>query len=73
MDVCPLLSTGYQLFVDATENAPPMGPGPLSDGQFYSPPESLAGQFSHSDILNISSTNILLPPPLSRENISSGR
>ncbi|XP_015259852.1 STARD3 N-terminal-like protein [Cyprinodon tularosa] len=32
----------YQLFVDATENAPPMGPGPLSDGQFYSPPESLA-------------------------------
>ncbi|KAM4556301.1 STARD3 N-terminal-like protein [Fundulus diaphanus] len=32
----------YQSFVDAAERAPLMGPGPLSDGQFYSPPESLA-------------------------------
>uniref|UniRef100_A0A3B5N0L8 MENTAL domain-containing protein n=1 Tax=Xiphophorus couchianus TaxID=32473 RepID=A0A3B5N0L8_9TELE len=32
----------YQSFLDAVERAPPMGPGPLSDGQFYSPPESLA-------------------------------
>lgn len=35
--------------MDATERAPLMGqfpgpgPGPLTDGQFYSPPESLAG------------------------------
>lgn len=28
--------------MDATERAPLMGPGPLSDGQFYSPPESVA-------------------------------
>uniref|UniRef100_A0A3Q2NX65 STARD3 N-terminal like n=1 Tax=Fundulus heteroclitus TaxID=8078 RepID=A0A3Q2NX65_FUNHE len=39
----------YQSFVDAAERAPLMGPGPLSDGQFYSPPESLAGQFSPYD------------------------
>ncbi|XP_061587657.1 STARD3 N-terminal-like protein [Cololabis saira] len=32
----------YQSFMDATERAPLMGPGPLSDGQFYSPPESVA-------------------------------
>ncbi|XP_043991250.1 STARD3 N-terminal-like protein [Gambusia affinis] len=32
----------YQSFMDAVERAPLMGPGPLSDGQFYSPPESLA-------------------------------
>uniref|UniRef100_A0A3B3WSX6 MENTAL domain-containing protein n=1 Tax=Poecilia mexicana TaxID=48701 RepID=A0A3B3WSX6_9TELE len=32
----------YQSFLDAVERAPLMGPGPLSDGQFYSPPESLA-------------------------------
>lgn len=32
----------YQSFVDAAERAPLMGPAPLSDGQFYSPPESLA-------------------------------
>ncbi|XP_033506353.2 STARD3 N-terminal-like protein isoform X2 [Epinephelus lanceolatus] len=32
----------YQSFVDAAERAPLMGPGPLSDGQFYSPPESVA-------------------------------
>ncbi|XP_028283751.1 STARD3 N-terminal-like protein [Parambassis ranga] len=32
----------YQSFMDATERAPLVGPGPLSDGQFYSPPESLA-------------------------------
>lgn len=30
--------------VSATERAPLMHPGPLSDGQFYSPPESVAGQ-----------------------------
>ncbi|MEQ2249220.1 STARD3 N-terminal-like protein, partial [Ilyodon furcidens] len=39
----------YQSFVDAAEHAPHMGPGPLSDGQFYSPPESVAGPFSQSD------------------------
>ncbi|XP_078121186.1 STARD3 N-terminal-like protein [Sander vitreus] len=32
----------YQSIMDATERAPPLGPGPLSDGQFYSPPESVA-------------------------------
>ncbi|RVE61238.1 hypothetical protein OJAV_G00168750 [Oryzias javanicus] len=36
----------YQPFVDSVERTPVMGPGPLSDrqtdGQFYSPPESLA-------------------------------
>ncbi|XP_063741766.1 STARD3 N-terminal-like protein [Eleginops maclovinus] len=31
----------YQSIVEA-ERAPLMGPGPLSDGQFYSPPESVA-------------------------------
>ncbi|XP_034559525.1 STARD3 N-terminal-like protein [Notolabrus celidotus] len=33
---------GYLSIMDATERAPLMGPGPLSDGQFYSPPESVA-------------------------------
>lgn len=32
----------YQSIMDATERAPLIGPGPISDGQFYSPPESLA-------------------------------
>ncbi|KAM7379795.1 hypothetical protein PAMP_005321 [Pampus punctatissimus] len=32
----------YQSLMDATERAPLMYPGPLSDGQFYSPPESVA-------------------------------
>ncbi|XP_008300944.1 STARD3 N-terminal-like protein [Stegastes partitus] len=32
----------FQSIMDATERAPLIGPGPLSDGQFYSPPESLA-------------------------------
>lgn len=32
----------YQSIMDATERAPLVGPGPLSDGPFYSPPESLA-------------------------------
>ncbi|XP_037644194.1 STARD3 N-terminal-like protein [Sebastes umbrosus] len=32
----------YQSFMDATERAPLMCQGPLSDGQFYSPPESVA-------------------------------
>uniref|UniRef100_A0A3P9MMD2 STARD3 N-terminal like n=1 Tax=Oryzias latipes TaxID=8090 RepID=A0A3P9MMD2_ORYLA len=36
----------YQPFVDSVDRTPVMGPGPLSDrqteGQFYSPPESLA-------------------------------
>ncbi|XP_037538366.1 STARD3 N-terminal-like protein [Nematolebias whitei] len=32
----------YQSFVDAAERATLIGPGPVSDGQFYSPPESLA-------------------------------
>ncbi|TKS79343.1 STARD3 N-terminal-like protein [Collichthys lucidus] len=32
----------YLSIVGATERAPLMGPGPLSDGQFYSPPESVA-------------------------------
>ncbi|XP_008333196.1 STARD3 N-terminal-like protein [Cynoglossus semilaevis] len=31
-----------QSLMDAAERAPLMGPGPLSDGQFYSPPESVA-------------------------------
>lgn len=30
---------------DAPERAPLMHPGPLSDGQFYSPPESVAGDY----------------------------
>uniref|UniRef100_A0A8C6PMA7 STARD3 N-terminal like n=1 Tax=Nothobranchius furzeri TaxID=105023 RepID=A0A8C6PMA7_NOTFU len=33
----------YKSFVDATEHPPLIGPGPVSEGQFYSPPESLAG------------------------------
>uniref|UniRef100_A0A3Q4HXJ9 STARD3 N-terminal like n=1 Tax=Neolamprologus brichardi TaxID=32507 RepID=A0A3Q4HXJ9_NEOBR len=33
-----------------TSRAPLLGPGPLSDGQFYSPPESLAGLFPPTDI-----------------------
>lgn len=32
----------YQSFMDATERPALMAPGPLSDGQFYSPPESVA-------------------------------
>ncbi|XP_071400270.1 STARD3 N-terminal-like protein [Centroberyx affinis] len=32
----------FQSFMDATERAPLIHPGPLSDGQFYSPPESVA-------------------------------
>ncbi|XP_040912218.1 STARD3 N-terminal-like protein [Toxotes jaculatrix] len=32
----------YQSIMDATERAPLMYPGPVSDGQFYSPPESVA-------------------------------
>nr|XP_015811487.2 STARD3 N-terminal-like protein [Nothobranchius furzeri] len=32
----------YKSFVDATERPPLIGPGPVSEGQFYSPPESLA-------------------------------
>ncbi|KAE8290518.1 STARD3 N-terminal-like protein [Larimichthys crocea] len=32
----------YLSIVGASERAPLMGPGPLSDGQFYSPPESVA-------------------------------
>uniref|UniRef100_A0A3Q3G8H8 STARD3 N-terminal like n=1 Tax=Labrus bergylta TaxID=56723 RepID=A0A3Q3G8H8_9LABR len=32
----------YLSIMDATERAALMGPGPLSDGQFYSPPESVA-------------------------------
>ncbi|XP_029309922.1 STARD3 N-terminal-like protein [Cottoperca gobio] len=32
----------YQCIMDATERAPLMCQGPLSDGQFYSPPESVA-------------------------------
>ncbi|XP_072219736.1 STARD3 N-terminal-like protein [Leuresthes tenuis] len=32
----------YNSLMDARERAPLIGPGPLSDGQFYSPPESLA-------------------------------
>ncbi|XP_074545311.1 STARD3 N-terminal-like protein [Halichoeres trimaculatus] len=32
----------YLSILGATERAPLMGPGPLSDGQFYSPPESVA-------------------------------
>ncbi|XP_013871617.1 STARD3 N-terminal-like protein [Austrofundulus limnaeus] len=32
----------YQSFVNAAEHAALIGPGPVSDGQFYSPPESLA-------------------------------
>ncbi|KAM9718991.1 STARD3 N-terminal-like protein [Menidia menidia] len=34
--------TRFSSLMDAAERAPLMGPGPLSDGQFYSPPESLA-------------------------------
>nr|XP_020481072.1 MLN64 N-terminal domain homolog [Monopterus albus]XP_020481073.1 MLN64 N-terminal domain homolog [Monopterus albus]XP_020481074.1 MLN64 N-terminal domain homolog [Monopterus albus]XP_020481075.1 MLN64 N-terminal domain homolog [Monopterus albus] len=34
--------TRYQPIVDNSERAPLMYPGPLSDGQFYSPPESVA-------------------------------
>lgn len=36
---------GLLYTVSATERSPLMHPGPLSDGQFYSPPESVAGQF----------------------------
>lgn len=32
----------FQSIMDASDRAPLIGPGPLSDGQFYSPPESLA-------------------------------
>lgn len=32
----------YLSIMPATDRAPLLGPGPLSDGQFYSPPESLA-------------------------------
>lgn len=40
---------GLLFAVSATERAPLMHPGPLSDGQFYSPPESVAGQFTLGD------------------------
>lgn len=36
--------------MDATERAPLMCPGPSSDGQFYSPPESVAGRLTRTDI-----------------------
>lgn len=42
--------SGYLSIVDATERAPLVYPGPLSDGQFYSPPESVAGLLTHTDI-----------------------
>ncbi|XP_054623164.1 STARD3 N-terminal-like protein [Dunckerocampus dactyliophorus] len=32
----------YQSILDASERAPLLCPGPMSDGQFYSPPESVA-------------------------------
>ncbi|XP_061879047.1 STARD3 N-terminal-like protein [Entelurus aequoreus] len=32
----------FQSFLDASERAPLLCPGPMSDGQFYSPPESVA-------------------------------
>ncbi|KAM9322792.1 STARD3 N-terminal-like protein [Pholidichthys leucotaenia] len=32
----------HQSIMDASTRTPLMGPGPLSEGQFYSPPESLA-------------------------------
>lgn len=41
--------SGHQSIID-TSRAPLLGPGPLSDGQFYSPPESLAGLFPPTDI-----------------------
>ncbi|XP_056149307.1 STARD3 N-terminal-like protein [Lampris incognitus] len=34
--------TRYLSIVDTTERAPLIHPGPMSDGQFYSPPESVA-------------------------------
>lgn len=36
--------------MDAAERAPLMCPGPVSDGQFYSPPESVAGLSNRPDI-----------------------
>ncbi|XP_061835103.1 STARD3 N-terminal-like protein [Nerophis lumbriciformis] len=32
----------FQSFLDASERAPLLYPGPMSEGQFYSPPESVA-------------------------------
>lgn len=42
-ELFPVCAAGYQSLVNAAEYAPPIGPGPVSDGQFYSPPESPAG------------------------------
>lgn len=46
----PLCVSGYLSIMDATERAPLMYPGPVSDGQFYSPPESVAGLWTLTDI-----------------------
>lgn len=35
---------GHLSFMEHAARAPLLCPGPVSDGQFYSPPESLAGQ-----------------------------
>lgn len=47
---CPVCVSGYLSIVDAAERAPLMCPGPLSDGQFYSPPESVAGLSNRTDV-----------------------
>lgn len=39
----------FQSLVDAAERAPLMGAGPVSDGQFYSPPESVADSDEETD------------------------
>lgn len=41
--VCVCLA-GCLSFMEQAVRAPLLCPGPVSDGQFYSPPESLAGQ-----------------------------
>lgn len=38
---------GFLIAQDASERAALLHPGVLSDGQFYSPPESVAGSYVH--------------------------
>lgn len=42
---CVVCLAGHLSIVEQAARAPLLCPGPVSDGQFYSPPESVAGQW----------------------------
>lgn len=43
---CVVCLAGHLSIVEHAARAPLLCPGPVSDGQFYSPPESAAGRWS---------------------------